>query len=159
MRTANNIPTPTSPMLGPDGKLSQVWWQFFLTLFARTGGLQGGSITDASSEASAGIPLTDLAPVYSAIYAVEAMASQAMSAAAEQQDERGEAGNADASGYIARRIVELEMQLEQYRSDDSLRARVADLEAKVEAFGALAPVPTGYDSLTIGANPRTVAYY
>ena len=35
------IPVPNSPLLRPDGRITEVWWQFFLQLFWRTGGNSG----------------------------------------------------------------------------------------------------------------------
>jgi hypothetical protein len=113
MTTASNIPNPTVPIIGPDGRLSPVWYQWFVTLFRRTGNLLGGSLSDVAAEASSGTPAPDLSslyalapslesgapqldltPIYSLIYAIEAMAAQAM-----------------ATGPLQARIAELEAQL------------------------------------------------
>jgi hypothetical protein len=113
MTTASSIPNPTVPLIGPDGRLSQVWYQWFVTLFRRTGDLLGGSLSDVAAEASSGTPTPDLtrldaiapvleagvsqpdfAQVYGLIYAVEAMAAQAM-----------------ATGPLLARIADLEAQL------------------------------------------------
>jgi hypothetical protein len=41
MNTGSNIPSPSVPMVGPDGQMSLAWWQFFVSLFGRTGSGQG----------------------------------------------------------------------------------------------------------------------
>lgn len=47
--SGNNIPSATVPMVGQDGRLSPAWFQFFVTLFARTGGT--GDMTEAEATA------------------------------------------------------------------------------------------------------------
>lgn len=42
--TVSNIPAPSAPMLLPTGQLSPAWWQFFVTLYTRTGNAQGVDI-------------------------------------------------------------------------------------------------------------------
>lgn len=46
--TATNFPA-SAPVVGPDGRLSPVWMQFFQTIFARTGGTS--DMTDAEAVA------------------------------------------------------------------------------------------------------------
>lgn len=41
MNTGSNIPSPAGPMVGKDGQLTMEWWQFFVSLFGRTGSGQG----------------------------------------------------------------------------------------------------------------------
>lgn len=36
-----NIPDFNTPILGPDGRVNEIWWRFLLQLFNRTGGEQG----------------------------------------------------------------------------------------------------------------------
>lgn len=52
MSVASNIPAPGTPVVAPDGRMSPVWFQFFMTLFSRTGGAQGVSSGDLSLELS-----------------------------------------------------------------------------------------------------------
>src|SRR6185369_16125126 len=40
-----NIPLPIAPLAGPDGRISEIWWRFFLELFNRTGGTSGNEGT------------------------------------------------------------------------------------------------------------------
>jgi len=40
-----NIPLPVTPLTGPDGRINEVWWRFFLDIFNRTGGGSGDSGT------------------------------------------------------------------------------------------------------------------
>jgi hypothetical protein len=91
---ANNVPSAGLPVLGPDGRMVPVWFQFFVTLLTRTGGTQGLLVTDMQSEVSSGVPAVDVDGIYSMIYAIEAMAAQAM-----------------ATGPLLDRIAELEAQL------------------------------------------------
>lgn len=48
MNVASNIPAPAIPVLGPDGRMTTVWFQFFMTLYTRTGGAQGIASSDLS---------------------------------------------------------------------------------------------------------------
>lgn len=49
MSGATNIPAPGVPMVGPDGRMVAVWFQFFQTLFARTGGTSDMTDVEASA--------------------------------------------------------------------------------------------------------------
>jgi hypothetical protein len=40
-----NIPLPIAPLTGPDGRVNEVWWRFFLDIFNRTGGGTGNDGT------------------------------------------------------------------------------------------------------------------
>lgn len=40
-----NIPLPVAPIVGPDGRVNEVWWRFFLDIFNRTGGGTGNDGT------------------------------------------------------------------------------------------------------------------
>lgn len=46
MKVASNLPAAGLPMIGPDGRMTPVWFRFFMTLFARTGGEQGATVAD-----------------------------------------------------------------------------------------------------------------
>ena len=66
MRVANNIPGPSVPLLTEDGQISQAWWQFFVTLFNRTGSGIGvdltavqNNINDALLNDAGGKPVDD----------------------------------------------------------------------------------------------------
>lgn len=48
MSVASNIPAPGVPVVGPDGRMSSVWFQFFMTLLRRTGDTQGVTTDDQS---------------------------------------------------------------------------------------------------------------
>lgn len=52
MNIASNIPAPSMPVIGPDGRIAPVWFQFFMTLLTRTGGTQGVSSNDISVDIS-----------------------------------------------------------------------------------------------------------
>lgn len=148
VNTGINFPSGTP--FDKAGNLTPQWRMFFLTLFTRTGGEEGNdtnalqtaitlanaNIADLQTESGAGDPVSDLAPVYAMIYAVEAIAAQAMAIAARQPDERGEAGEGVGVTHLSQRVAELEGQIEQYRADDALRLHIADLEAKIEAMSA-----------------------
>lgn len=41
MNVTDNIPSPSVPFLGPDGRIAQVWWQFMVSMFSRTGAAAG----------------------------------------------------------------------------------------------------------------------
>ncbi|MDF0500871.1 hypothetical protein POK33_09020 [Burkholderia cenocepacia] len=143
---------PAGSPLDPQGRLTPEWRMFFLVLFNRGGGgegvdvaalqkqvnEQGNEITDLQTEVGAGAPSADLAPVYALIYAVEAIAAQAVAAANCVPDERGESGESSSSASLLSRINELEQTIENYRSDDALRQRIADLEGKVDALAGAA---------------------
>lgn len=113
MKTSSGMPSPTVPVVGPDGLISPVWYQLFVTLIRRTGNLLGGSLSDVAAETSSGSPTPDLSllpalapaleagmaqpdlvPIYGLIYAIEAMVAQAM-----------------ATGPLLARIADLEAQL------------------------------------------------
>ncbi|KVH52913.1 hypothetical protein WS89_31240 [Burkholderia sp. MSMB1072] len=122
------------------------WRAFFLSLFTRTGGSGGDdsatiradlnkaikNISDLQTESQQGRPSADLGMAYSMIFAIEALAAQAMASAWRTPDERGDSGEALGTAQMAQRIAELEQQLEHYRSDDALRQRIADLEARLD---------------------------
>lgn len=44
MDTRSDIPLPQSAALAPGGRFAEVWWRFFLTLWNRTGGAEGGDL-------------------------------------------------------------------------------------------------------------------
>lgn len=48
MSVASNIPAPGLPVVGPDGRLNQVWFAFFMQLWRRTGGAEGAAAGDLS---------------------------------------------------------------------------------------------------------------
>lgn len=148
MTTASNIPSPTVPLIGPDGRLSPIWYQWFVTLFKRTGNLLGGSLSDVAAEASSGVPTPDLsrldtlaasleagmspldlAPVYGLIYAVEAIAAQAM-----------------ATGPLLARIADLEAQL---LSGPALPAAVL---TEGSPIGAIQPSTGTFTTVSAGGN-------
>lgn len=138
MNTLSNLPGPAVPLVGADGRLAPAWLQFFMALFARTGGAPGIAASDTQADTSGGTPIVDLAPVYAMLYAVEAMAAQAM-----------------ATGSLLTRIAELEARI------DVLGQPIwptADFEAQLAAG---APVPAGYlaDGDAIGSiNPNTGSF-
>lgn len=45
MSIKTNIPLPVAPLTGPDGRINEIWWRFFLDLFNRTGGGTGNEGT------------------------------------------------------------------------------------------------------------------
>lgn len=53
MSGSSNIPAPSVPMVGPDGRMSMVWFQFFQALFQRTGGT-----SDMTGIEAVGLPRT-----------------------------------------------------------------------------------------------------
>lgn len=55
MDTRTDIPPPSSIVLDPRGRMTEVWWQFLLLLWRRTGGGNGGDLTKIIAE------ITDLA--------------------------------------------------------------------------------------------------
>jgi hypothetical protein len=161
MSTGANFPSGNP--LDRAGNLTPQWRSFFLTLFTRSGGTSGNDtsalqdailkaaadIADLQAEDGKGSPAPDMAAVYAMIHLVESAAAQAMAAATRQYDERGDAGEGAGFVDLSQRVAELEGQLEQYRSDDALRIRIADLESKIEAISA--PQITDTSQMTNGA--------
>lgn len=45
MDTRSDIPLPQSAALASGGRFAEVWWRFFLTLWNRTGGGEGGDLS------------------------------------------------------------------------------------------------------------------
>lgn len=148
MNTAGNFPSGNP--IDPSGNLTPQWRSFFLTLFTRSGGTSGNdtsslqaaiakanaSIVDLQTEDAQGSPAADMAAVYGLIYAVEAIAAQAMASAVRIPDERGEAGDGATLSNLSQRIADLEAQIEQYRADDGLRSRITELEGQLEHYRA-----------------------
>lgn len=50
MDTRTDIPPPSSIVLDPRGRMTEVWWQFLLLLWRRTGGGSGGDLTKIIAE-------------------------------------------------------------------------------------------------------------
>jgi hypothetical protein len=48
----SGMPDFSVPFLDQSGKISEVWWRFLVTIFNRTGSVQGGNITNISNIAS-----------------------------------------------------------------------------------------------------------
>lgn len=142
---------PNGDPVDPNGRLTPQWRAFFLSLFTRTGGATGddsgtirsdldkaiANIKELQAETQHGEPSIDVAAMYSMIYAIEAIAAQAMAATLRTPDERGESGEANAVSVLTARLAEIESQIEHYRSDDALRQRVGDLESKVESIAPM----------------------
>jgi hypothetical protein len=121
MNSLGNLPSLAMPMVDSGGRLSPVWLQFFLTLFARTGGAPGILVSDTQAALESGTPPTDLAPVYATIHAVEAMAAQAMAVGpllqriADLEARINETGAAPApAGYAMVRISGINRQIPYY---------------------------------------------
>lgn len=129
MSTTSNIPNPALPMVGQDGRLTPAWFQFLLTMYVRTGGALGQDANSLQAELEQGSPQPDLAGVYALIAAVEALAAQAQAAASQPHDERGEVGDGATLAHLT--------------------ARIADMEARVEAMAS--PMLTDTAQLTNGA--------
>ncbi|MBU9403760.1 hypothetical protein KTE13_28855 [Burkholderia multivorans] len=137
---------PTGDPIDPRGRLTPEWRAFFLSLFTRSGGTGGNdsaairadlnkainNIADLQAESQKGLPAVDMGAVYSMIFAIEAVAAQAMSSSARTPDERGENGESVGVAQLIQRVAELEQQIEHYRADDALRQRIADLEARID---------------------------
>lgn len=47
-----NIPDYSVPLIDQNGSINQIWWQFFVAMFNRTGAAQGGNLTDANDLSS-----------------------------------------------------------------------------------------------------------
>ncbi|WP_321842682.1 hypothetical protein [Burkholderia cepacia] len=159
MNTIANFPAG-SP-LDPQGRLTPEWRMFFLVLFNRGGGgegvdvaalqkqvsEQGDEITDLKTEVGAGTPSADLAPIYALIYAIEAIAAQAVAAANCVPDERGEIGESSSNTSVLTRLAELEQAIESYRGKDALYQRMFDLESRfAEMCTALMPQTQDIDA-------------
>lgn len=58
-RTTANMPNPGTPLVGPDGRLTQEWFAFFVALLSRTGGegtpIDTGSLANQLAEQGAEI--------------------------------------------------------------------------------------------------------
>lgn len=108
MNVTNNLPSPTAPFLDDTGNISQVWWQYLLTLFNRTGAGKG----------------VDAALLQNLITALQMQANE---------------GKSDATGFLLRRIAELEMQ--------------------IEAMASPNVVPQAFANVTIAGVPRRIATY
>lgn len=135
MKLVSSLPSPAVPLVGPDGRLVPAWFQFFMSLFARTGGAPGIAASDTQADTAAGTPVADLAPVYAMIHLAEATAAQAM-----------------ATGPLIDRIAELEARIDALGQPASMPS---DIEVQL-AGGS--PVPAGYlaDGDAIGnTNPNT----
>lgn len=60
MTVSSNVPAPSLPVVGPDGRMSPVWFQFFMTLFRRTGDTQGNTADDQNLAADGGDGLAEI---------------------------------------------------------------------------------------------------
>ena len=108
MTIANNLPSPTAPFLDANGNISQVWWQYLLTLFNRTGAGKG----------------------------IDSALLQNLITALQMQENEGKS---DATGFLLRRIADLEMQ--------------------IEAMANPSVLPQGFANVTIAGVPRRIATY
>lgn len=126
MSITSNIPSPGVPLIGPDGRLVMVWFQFFMSMYTRTGGVAGQDSSALQLSLEDGATQPDLDGIYALIAAVESLAAQAQAAAIQPRDERGEAGD----GANLAQVL----------------ARLTDLESRVEAAGA--PVISSTSQLT-----------
>lgn len=77
---ATNIPLPIAPLAGPDGRINEVWWRFFLDIFNRTGGGSGndGGIDaiypDISATTTSSDSIGNLSPM-EALFAMPSVAA------------------------------------------------------------------------------------
>lgn len=112
----SNLPSSGVPLVDQSGRMSPVWFQFFLTLFARTGGLLGQDANALQVELAQGYAPPDLGPLYALIASTESLAAQAQASATQQRDERGEAGDGAALAHVLARLAELEARFEAQAS-------------------------------------------
>ena len=162
MSTANTLPSPALPVVGPDGRMNQVWFQFFLTLFRRTGDTQGASIDDWTVAAFDGAPPPDLAPLYGLVHTVEAMAAQAMAPTAQRPDERGETGDGGHFLQVLARLAEMEARAEAGTAPVAGPFDGANTGTTAPAAGgagALPATPAGYVTVSINGTNRQIPYY
>jgi hypothetical protein len=138
MNVESNIPAPGVPVVGTDGRMTPVWFRFFMTLFTRTGGTQGLLADDMEAEISAGTPAVDVGAIYATIYAVEAMAAQAM-----------------ATGPLLARLDEIDARLDVLGQPAVLPP---DLEAQLAA-GASIPAAVLTEGSPIGDIQRSTGKF
>jgi hypothetical protein len=146
MNTALNIPG-NAPLVGTDGRISPVWWQFFVGLFNRTGGTSGGDLSDILSsikslandvhsleaETEAGPPAAVvMAAVIALLARVDAQLAHGSVALGTQHDERGETGDASGIAHLRARIDHLEALIEQM-AGNAASARLDELESVASA--------------------------
>lgn len=150
MNTGLNFPSGNP--IDAAGNLAPQWRMFFLTLFTRTGGSDGNdtstlqaaitkanaNIGDLQTEDAQGTPAPDMAAVFGLIHVVEAIATQAMAAASQQPDERGEAGESASVTHLSQRVAELEAQIEQLTAP---AVNLSDLQAMAADGHAITGVP------------------
>ena len=150
-----NIPGPSIPVLQPDGRISQVWFQFFISLFNRSGGTQGN----------------DLALVLTRIADLQQQSNEGMTGQGalleprlkqlEQEANQGVPSN----GALLARVADLEVtQASNVAHSEGLIGRVADLEVKSAEISAAAAAstagqPVGFAKVLIAGVVRTIAYY
>ncbi|WP_144025178.1 hypothetical protein [Burkholderia sp. HI2500] len=151
MNTQANFPSGNP--LDASGNLTPHWRLFFMALFSRTGSESGNdtsamqkAIADLQTETSAGEPSPDLSKIYALIDAAEAVAAQAMAAAVRAPDERGESGDASATGDLLNRIRELEQRIDGASGASTFATQ--DFDAQL---GAGVSIPTDTAHLTNGA--------
>lgn len=151
MNTQANFPYGNP--LDATGNLTPQWRLFFMALFSRTGSESGNdssamqkAIADLQTESANGEPTPDISGIYSLIYAVEAVAAQAMAASVRTVDEHGDSGDASAHGYLLSRIGELESRVDGISG--TATPSTQDIDAQL---GAGTSIPTDTSHLTNGA--------
>lgn len=135
MSIVSNIPSPGVPLIGPDGRMVMVWFQFFMSMYTRTGGTSGQDSGSLQISLEDGVPQPDLGGVYALIAVIESMAAQAQAAASQPRDERGETGDGATLAHVL--------------------ARVADLESRIEAASNAMYVVAGHAALPAAATDAT----
>jgi hypothetical protein len=171
MSVANNLPAAGMPVIGPDGRMVPVWFQFFMTLFARTGNEQGISVVDMQAELSGGTPVVDVDALSDTVYAIEAMAVQAMAVGALMDRIDELEARIDAQTQSAADLTDLDAQvaagvplftaLSQMTNDAAYLAVASTTTTAPSAggAGALPATPKGYASVTINGASQQIPYY
>jgi hypothetical protein len=171
MNVANNVPAAGMPVIGPDGRMAPIWFRFFMTLFARTGNEQGIAAEDLQAELSAGTPAVDVDALGDMVYAIEAMAVQAMSVGALMDRIDELEARLDAQTQPAVDLTDLDAQaaagvpvftaLSQMTNDAAylVVASTSTTAPGAGGAGALPATPKGYAAVTINGASQQIPYY
>jgi hypothetical protein len=102
--TQTSIPLAQAPFLGPNGRVTEPWWRFLLTLYNRTGQSEGGDLTIVKDD------VADLQVDVNTFSFGQATAVLAQGHAESQQFDLGAASASQQIAALAARVAELEQQ-------------------------------------------------
>ncbi|MNZ46201.1 hypothetical protein D3C78_638770 [compost metagenome] len=146
--TRSNIPDFATPVLGADGRVNPIWWQFFLKLFARTGFEPGTSATDMSDEIAA---LTG--QVASLQTDVTALNDEIDGVAADLDDEAATAQSLVPNDAVAQlglmflqAVAEAQVQVVRLRGEVPVEVSIHGIHADPELHALATPTTAGFMS-------------